>query len=298
MPINLFMKQIAIFLCLFSWFAYSYGQAKNNTTLNFFSFKYDKHLLKKNKVATITIEMFNQFESDSNKQIYSFDKEGVLKKCIIQDKKGNVLREFYFSTNSHKDLISKIQKDNETYKVDTILYFKNYENNKLIKDSSSELPVSYYYEYNAMGGLTKMVTNLNYGVGYKTKKVILNKFNHSGRISNSKEIVFENENDSVGKIVSDKYFFYSRKGKLEKEVEKFKSTFSLMSNTGTTNYIYDSRGNLIKVINTHGVTYTYTYNKKGLMITIKNGLELKPDALDTKGLKIESIEKFTYTYWK
>ena len=39
-------------------------------------------------------------------------------------------------TNSHKDLILRIQKDYENNKIDTAVYFKSYDRDKLIKDSS------------------------------------------------------------------------------------------------------------------------------------------------------------------
>lgn len=267
-----------------------------NDDLSFFSYNYDKEILKRNKVKTVTIELILSDGNKSSKSIYHFDKEGYLEKQVIKSEKGNILREFYFKRNSHNDLTSRIQKDYEHNRNDTVLYFKYYENNNLIKDSSSEIPISYCYEYNPKRKLIKTVINSNFGLGNKTKRVIVYTLDSLDRISNSKETVFQNENDSTGTLYSDRDFIYHKNGKLEKEIEKLNSKYSWIANKGSINYVYDNFGNLTHLIRTNAASYVYTYNKEGLVLTRKMKLKTESDDLDNKGIDIETFDKYSYTF--
>jgi YD repeat-containing protein len=267
-----------------------------NDGLSFFNYSYDKDILKRNKVETLVIEMILPDGRKSSKSIYHFDKEGLLEKQVIKDENGNVLREFFFRHNTHNDLISRIKKDYEYNLVDTVLYFKYYENNKLIRDSSSEMPISYSYEYNLKGKLINTVINSNFGLGNNTKRVTVNNLDGLDRISNSIETIFQNENDSTGTLLSDRDFIYYSNGKLEKEVEKLNSENSWMANKGSISYVYDNIGNLTHVIRTNAASYIYTYDEKGLILSKKMNLKTEPDAFDDKGINLETFEKYTYTF--
>lgn len=290
-----FMKHLIIIAFLFFQTVFSVGQIVNDD-LSFFSFSYDKSFLKNNRVETVTIERILQEGRKSNISIYHFDKEGLLDKQTIQNEKGVILCEFYFKPNSHSDLILRIKKDYQYKQVDTLKYYKYYEKNKLIKDSSSELPMSYLYEYNSKGKLIKSVIHSNFGLGNKVKRVTNNKLDSLGRISNSIETVFYNDNDSIGTLFSDRDFIYAANGKLEKEIEKVNSKNSWMANKGSINYVYDSNGNLKQLINASATSYSYTYNEKGLILTKRSRFKIEPDAFDDKGMDMESFDKYTYTF--
>lgn len=289
------MRHFTTIAFLFFRAAFSFGQTVNDD-LSFFSYSYDKDKLKNNKVETVTIEMILPSGKKSSKSVYHFNEEGLLDKQIIQDKKGIILREFYFRPNSHKDLISRIQKDYQYKRNDTVQYFKYYKDDYLIRDSSSEMPISYCYEYNSEGGLTKTVINSNFDLGNKAKRVIINKLDSLGRVSNSIETVFQTENDSTGTLFSDRDFYYYPSGKLEKEIEKLNSGYSRMANKGSINYEYDSGGNLIGLMRTNAASYIYTYNEKGLILTKRMKLETYPDAFENIGVKMEAFDKYTYTF--
>lgn len=289
------MRPITIIALLLFSTVFAFGQIVNDD-LSFFSYNYDKEILKRNKVKTVTIELILSDGNKSSKSIYHFDKEGYLEKQEIKSEKGNILREFYFKRNSHNDLTSRIQKDYEHNRNDTVLYFKYYENNNLIKDSSSEIPISYCYEYNPKRKLIKTVINSNFGLGNKTKRVIVYTLDSLDRISNSKETVFQNENDSTGTLYSDRDFIYHKNGKLEKEIEKLNSKYSWIANKGSINYVYDNFGNLTHLIRTNAASYVYTYNKEGLVLTRKMKLKTESDDLDNKGIDIETHYKYSYTF--
>ncbi|MFT3934494.1 MAG: hypothetical protein QM726_12805 [Chitinophagaceae bacterium] len=291
------MKQFAFITSLLCYSVFSFGQVVNDD-LSFFNYSYDKDIIKSNKVETVTIEMMLPGGKKSNKAIYHFDNEGLLDKQSTQDEKGNVLREFYFSHNSNNDLILRIGKDYENKRTDTVRYFKYYENNKLIRDSSSEMPVSYTYVYNVNGKLFRAVTRSNFGPGSNTKRVMVNKFDDSGRIVNIVETVFQNENDLTGTIFSDRDISYNNKGKIEKEAEKLNGKYSWMANKGTINYVYDSNGYLTQVLRTNAASYTYTYNSSGLIVTKKMNLKIAPDGIDDKGMDVDTFDKYIYTFRK
>jgi YD repeat-containing protein len=280
-----------LFFITFSTFA-----QKVNDDFNFFNYTYDREILKKNKVQTVTIELTTADGKFLSKSIFHFDKKGYLEKQVIKREKGGVLREYYFKRNSQNDLSMTIQRDYENNSVDTTLYFKEYDNNRLIKDSSTELPISYYYEYNTKGILIRTIIHSNFSLANKTKRVIVYTLDSLDRIANIKETLFQNENDLIGTLLSDRDFFYNKNDKLEKEIEKLNFKNSWMANNGSIYYVYDNFGNLTQLIRTNAASYTYTYNKKRLVLTRKMKLKTEPDNFDKKGINIETLDKYSYTY--
>ena len=292
---NHFMRQFAILIFTLFHTAFSFGQITNDD-LNFFNYSYDKPIMKKNKVETITIEMSFSKDKNSVKHVYYFDKDGLLTKLSIMNSKGNLEREIYFLANSQNDLILRIQKDYEYKSVDTVKYFKSYSNNKLISDSSSEIPISFNFEYSSNGNLIKSITKSNFGLGNKTKRVTDYKFDSLNRIINSVETFFQNDNDKIGTAFSDRNFFYNIDGKIEQEVEKLNNKYSWMSNKGSIKYVYDLNGNLIQILSTNGASYFYTYNEKGLITTKKMDMKLESDDIIQKETKIETLDNYIYTF--
>ncbi len=289
------MKHLVITLFLVTQTVFTFGQIVNDD-LNFFNYSYDKATIKKNKVETVTIEATFSEGKCSGKTIYYFDKEGLLTKQTITDPTGIIKREFYFFTNSHHDLVSIIQNDYENKKVDTVFYFKYYDGDQLIKDSSSEIPISYSYEYAQHGKLLKTIVNTNLGLGNNIKRVIINQLDSLSRIVKCVETVYQNHDDLIGSKISDRDFIYNDEGKIEKEIENISSETLWMYNKGTINYEYDSSGNLTKMLRSNAASYSYVYNEKGLIATKKMLMYLKSEASNDKEKKFETIDKFTYTF--
>jgi hypothetical protein len=289
------MKQFTIVVFLFIQPAFVFGQIVNDD-MNFFNYSYDKTIIKSRKVKTVTIEMYFSNGKSSGKTIYHFDKEGLLTRQTIQDTTGIPKSEFYFIANNHNDLISRIEKDYEHNRIDTVIYFKSYEGGKLTKDSSSDIPASYSYEYAKNGELLKTIVNSNFGLGYNRKRVIINKLDSFDRVINIVETIYLNEKDLKGTTVSNRDIFYYDNGKIEKEVEKVNSNNSLFANNGSITYMYDSRGNLIQRLRTNAASYNYTYNDKGLIETKKMDLILNSDDFLDTDTKFETLDKFSYTF--
>ena len=289
------MRQFAITAFLFIHTAFAFGQIVNDD-MTFFNYSYDKNIIKSKKVETVTIEMYFSDGKRSGKTIYHFDKEGLLTRQIIQDATGIPEREFYFTTNYHNDLISRIQKDYEHNKIDTVIYFKSYEGDKLIKDSSSGNPISFNYEYTKNRKLLKTIVNTNFSLGYNIKRIIINKLDSLDRIINIVETIYQNEKDLTGTLFSNRDIFYYDNGKIEKEVEKINNQYSLMDNNGSISYMYDSSGNLTQILRTNAASYIYTYDDKGLITTKKMDMKLESDDFLDTDTKIETFDKYTYTF--
>lgn len=289
------MRQLAITAFLFIPTLFAFGQIVNDD-MAFFNYSYDKTIIKLKKVETLTIQMYFPDGRSPGKTIYHFDKEGLLTRQTIQDTIGIPKSEFYFITNNHNDLISIIQKDYEHNRIDTVIHFKSYEGDKIIKDSSSDIHISFNYEYNKNGKLLKTIVNTNLGIGYNTKRVIINKLDSLNRIINIVETVYQNEKDLKGTLFSNRDIFYHDNGKIQKEVEKINSNNPLFANNGSINYVYDSNGNLTQILRTNAASYIYTYNDKGLITTRKMDMNLKSDEFLDTDTKIETFDKYSYTF--
>ena len=289
------MRQFAITAFLFLHTVFAFGQIVNDN-MTFFNYSYDKTIIKLKKVETLTIKMYFPDGRSPGKTIYHFDKEGLLTRQTIQDTTGIPEREFYFTTNHHNDLISRIEKDYEHNKIDTVIYFKSYEGDKLIKDSSSDIPVSYSFEYAKNGELLKTIVNTNFGLGFNRKREIINKLDSSDRIINIVETVYENEKDLKGALFSNRDIFYYDNGKIEKEVEKINSQYAWMHNKGSVSYVYDSSGNLTQILRTNAASCTYTYNDKGLITTSKMDMMIESDDIVDLETKFETLDKYSYTF--
>jgi hypothetical protein len=288
------MKQFAILMFYLFQNPFAFGQTTNDQ-MTFFTYSYNKSIIKNNKVKTLTIQKSFSGENQLSKSVYHFDRNGLLTKMSIIDSKGKLLREYYFLTNSYNDLISRIQKDYENKKDDTLLYYKSYANDKLIKDSSSILPISYNYEYDVNGTIIKTVITSNFGQVNYSKREIIYKHDRLNRLTNSVETHYENIKDSTGKIFSDREFFYNKKGKIEREDEKIESNNSWIANSGSIIYKYDKKGNLTQILRKNAPSYSYKYNSKGLIIKKESDYKLDLGDYIKSENKI-NYYKFIYTY--
>jgi len=289
------MKQFTILISLLIQIFFAFGQIPNDDQ-NFFNYTYDKSIIKSNKVKTVTIELSFKDGKISAKSIFYFDKNGLLTKQSVVDTSGKLLREFFFLTNSYGDLIYTIQNDYEFNQVDTVKYFKSYLGDKLIKDSSSVQPISYNYEYSMNGKIFKTVIVSNFGLGNYRKRVTINKFDSLNRISNSIETIYQNVNDTIGIVFSDRDYFYSKNGRIESEVEKLNGKNSWMANKGSIKYSYDQNGNLKEILRDNADSCSFIYNDKGLITKKIMYLKFGSDDFIETETKIEAFDKFSYTF--
>lgn len=289
------MKQIVFILCTILYSEVTIAQILKDD-LNFFEFNYSKEKIKQNKIKTITI---NQKVSNVNggKSVYHFDTNGVLKKLLKTDSSRKKINEFLFLTNHKTDLICRIEIDYKRKKIDTVKYYKSYKENLLIKDSSSNMPMSYKYEYNSKGILIKTITEFNFGKGMNGKKVIMKKVDALNRIFKITEMVFQNENDEKGYIFSDRDIEYNKNGNMIAELEKVENNHTLLPNKGSITYSYDVHGNLIKILVKNGASYYYTFNEKHLITSERMKLFIEKDQFTDAAVDLQSIDKWSYTFY-
>jgi YD repeat-containing protein len=263
--------------------------------MSFFNYTYDKNIIRKSKVETITSQVYYGEERSAGRTIYYFDKGGLLNRQAILDSNGIPKREYCFKTNARGDLVERIQKDYEFKRVDTVFYFRDYQGDKLIKDSSSLLPLAFYYDYDSKGKLLTKTINAMDGL-VSVRRIILHTYDKSGRIVHIQETVYHPDFGPPGRVFSDRDIFYHKNGKVEKEVEKLDGQYSWMANAGTLNYSYDISGNLIQVTKPNGSSYVYGYDKKGLLIAIKKLMNFESDGFVEMENSFESVNKFSYTF--
>jgi hypothetical protein len=289
------MRKFAALLPLLVQTMFLFGQTVNDDQ-SFADFTYDQSIIARNKVKSVTREMSFSNGKRSIKSTYHFDKNGLLTKQSITGTDGKLKQVFLYVTNAHKHLLYTIQKDYEHKRVDTVTYFKSYAHDKLVKDSSSQMPISHHYEYDSNGHLFKTVIIFNYGPGNIMKKVIIHKYDRLQRISNSTETVFKNEADTVGSIFSDRDYFYNTKGQIKSEIDKLNSTYTWMGYKGTVNYFYDQKGNVTQVVRKNAASYYYTYNHKGLVIKKRMIVKFDGDDLTDAEPTLGTFDTFRYTY--
>lgn len=281
------MKNHLLILSLVTFCNLSFGQIINDETA-FYNYTYDKIIIQNNKIENVLIKSSLSNGTRLGKRLFHFDTEGVLEKQVIIDSSGIPLSEIYFKTNQRKDLVLRIHNDFELNKTDTVIYFKKYEGDNLIKDSSSEIPTSYCYEYDKNKRLIKTIINSNFGLENNIKRIIIYTRDSLGRTINVLETIYQNEKDKKGTPVSNRSISYNKKGKIVLELEKYKNNKTWMFNKGSTTYSYNSSGNLIQIIRTNTSTYKYRFNGQGLITILKTSIEVDENKMDL-------IDQYNYT---
>lgn len=279
---------IIIFFILISFS--SFGQNLNDDAAYFF-YRYDKSIIKKNKIASIVIDLVVMDNKPGATKVHYFDKEGNLTKISDLDSNGVTKGEYFFFVNEHNDLVTRIYKDYELNKKDTVKYFKSYEKDKLIKDSSTEYSSCTEYSYNPSGQMIQKVSTDHFSKNEFRKKIVSYTLDKLGRISNCKESFFMNKFDTTGIIFSNRDYYYNKQGLLEKEYEKIKNT----DQVGTITYHYNPLGQLVLWKREKGASYSYTYNSKGLLTTVLMDMYIEPDAFMPEEIKILAKDIYRYS---
>jgi hypothetical protein len=261
----MYNRFIIIFSCLL--FSIVSMAQTVNTDKTFFDYSYDKETIKKHKIQSVKIEMKFLNDEIFSRQIFSFDRNGLLTKQTILDSIGKPTSEFYYIVDAHSELNYRDHVNYESNKNETDTFFKVYNGNKLISDSSSSMPVKYYYEYDKAGNILKTIAYMNYAVGYEATVTTSYKRDRNNKLQAISETIFRNET-KMEMPYSTRLFYYNNAGQLVKE---------------TKSMVYESPSAQNTII--------YTYNKNGLLRTKKH-------VIDDEDLKITTIDNFTYTYWK
>ncbi len=268
----------------------SFGQNLNDDAAYFF-YRYDKSVLKRNKIASLTIDLVVMDNKPGATKVHYFDKEGNLTKISDLDSNGVTKGEYFFFVNEHQDLVTRIFNDYELNKKDTVRYFKSYEKGKLIKDSSTEYSSCTEFSYNPSGQIIQKVSIDYFSKNNFRKKIVSYTLDGLGRINNCKESFYMNKFDTIGTIYSNRDYYYNKQGLLEKEFENIKNTDLV----GTITYHYNPLGQLVLWKREKGATYSYTYNSKGLLTTVLMDMYVEPDAFMPEEIKILAKDIYRYS---
>jgi YD repeat-containing protein len=268
----------------------SFGQNLNDDAAYFF-YRYDKSVIKRNKIASLTIDLVVMDNKPGATKVHYFDKEGNLTKISDLDSNGVTKGEYFFFVNEHQDLVTRIFKDYELNKKDTVRYFKSYEKGKLIKDSSTEYSSSTEFSYNPSGQIIQKVSTDYFSKNNFRKKIVSYTLDGLGRINNCKESFYMNKFDTIGTIYSNRDYYYNKQGLLEKEFENIKNTDLV----GTITYHYNPLGQLVLWKREKGATYSYTYNSKGLLTTVLMDMYVEPDAFMPEEINILAKDIYRYS---
>lgn len=268
----------------------SFGQNLNDDAAYFF-YRYDKSVIKRNKIASLTIDLVVMENKPGATKVHYFDKEGNLTKISDLDSNGVTKGEYFFFVNEHQDLVTRIFNDYELNKKDTVRYFKSYEKGKLIKDSSTEYSSCTEFSYNPSGQIIQKVSTDYFSKNNFRKKIVSYTLDGLGRINNCKESFFMNKFDTIGTIYSNRDYYYNKQGLLEKEFENIKNTDLV----GTITYQYNPLGQLVLWKREKAATYSYTYNSKGLLTTVLMDMYVEPDAFMPEEIKILAKDIYRYS---
>lgn len=260
------------------------GQTLNDEN-SFNNYTYSKEMIINNKIATVTINTYFPNGTKITTSVFYFDTSGILLSESTEDYNEKGSRQEYFIINKHKDLIETITKDLTFKRIDTVFYFKEYKDNKLVKDSSTFLNISDTYKYNKSGILVERTMN-----SPQRKHVVKYNIDSSGKVGSITETDSQNGYSIPANQCSNRDIVYNSNGKKVQEIEKLNSNNSWMANNGTITYDYDKFGNLIQINKTNESIHKYTYNEKGLLLTDQIHIEFDD-------LKQDMIDKYTYSYF-
>jgi hypothetical protein len=286
------MKKLLVLYTLLLLNQLSFSQVNDDIT--FFENSYDKKLIVANQIETVNIKMYSHgsFFSSSH---YDFDKLGNLTNLIISDSIGKRLSEFNFKYNSYGDLVFRKENNFESGNSYEVNFFKTYKNDRLVKDSSTELPFVYEYYYNENNQLTQTV--ISFDASGKMRKIISNIYGKDDQVVRIIEKIFNANTDTVGTIVSQRLVNYNVNGKKIEEIEEIKDTYGFL-NKGSIEYIYDEKGNLSEIKPINAAWYGYRYNDQGLIISKHIFMDLPDNLLKGKNFKANLEDIYTYGFRK
>jgi YD repeat-containing protein len=267
-------------------------KAQNKYRDNLYYYKYDKEIIRKNKITKLFIESsFGNEHGSIGKDEITFNKNGELRSFLMISSKGDSVSLHTYHENKKGNVIISEGINYENHKKDTIKYLKYYNSkNKLIKDStlSVSLLPTIYYDYDYKDRLIKETKLITFSEFTKRiKQFIYNNLNtYPTRV---KEVFYKDNADTVGTIISDRTLKYTKEGKVESENEKIQNNPYMPQNKGTTFYFYDKYRRLVETKSTDGASYKYEYNDKGLLSSEEQHLIIDGDETVT-------ITKFKYQF--
>ena len=257
----------------------------------FFNCSYNKEYIRRHKIMSVTQTSY----MDTNKlstTVYHFDKKGFLQKQGTVDSNGNEAIRFLFKFNRHGELTRRITLPHEHYRGDTVVFYRTYRNNKIIKERSPYVQFTFEHFYNRRGNLIRTLHGYNSGAMTPGRRAIEYEYDGTGKLVHVTDRVFRGSSDSVEQWMSDRTMIYKDE-KVNKVVEKIPNA-EVPTNQGNVDYLYDSAGNLINVVSDARSSFSYTYDGAGLL---KTKTEKFPKGHGTLS-SVVGVDEYSYLFWK
>lgn len=232
------------------------GQA--NDADAFFSGNYNKAFIRKHKIRQVIVE--NHIPGrKSSRQLFDFDRQGLLKKQTVLDSSGRKVNEYFFIYNLQAD---QVERKNIAYELNntyTVTFKKTYNGLQLLKETSSEPPSVTEHIYNSRGQRIRSVTTFGSDSTLVVKRIFQFSYDAKGRLVSKEMSVSQNGSESAGREM--------------------------------TIYSYDAHGNLISINRENAAACQFSYGKNGLLNFRKIKMREEMEAL-------EILDKYTYRFWK
>jgi YD repeat-containing protein len=265
----------------------SFGQT--NDEYAFFEGTYSKDYIRKHRIRTVTKTSY----MDTNKlstTIFYFDKNGFLQKQSILNSNGVERSRFLFKFSKYGDLTQRITLPEKDYRADTFVVKREYNKNKVIKESSSYSPLTTEHFYNKKGDIIRTVHPYNNGHITLSKRIIDNEYDEAGNLVHVTDRIYNDSSDKIEQWMSDRTITFVGE-KIQKVVERI-TNGDIATNKGNVEYSYDSFGNLISIVSDAVVSRYFTYDNEGLL---KSKREKFPEGFDTLS-DAKIIAEYTYTF--
>jgi hypothetical protein len=265
----------------------SFGQVNDENA--FFEGTYSKEYIRKHRIVTVTKTSY----MDTNKlptTIFYFDKNGFLDKQSSIDSNGNEQTRFLFKFNKYGDLTLRITLPYEDYKADTFVTKIEYNNKKVVKESSTYSPLTTEHFYNNKGDRIRTLHPYNNGYITLSRRIVDYKYDEAGKLVHVTDRIYSGSSDKIEQWMSDRTITYLG-DKMQKVIERIPNG-DIPTNKGTVEYSYDSSGNLISIVSDTVASYYFNYDDKGLL---KSKREKYPEGFDTLS-DAKIIDEYTYTF--
>lgn len=222
--------------------------------------------------------------------VFYFDKKGFLEKQSIFDSIGNEQSRFLFKFNKYRDLPQRITVPFDNYKADTFVAKKDYNNKRVLKESSTYSPLTTEHFYNKKGDRIRTVHPYNNGYINLSRRIVDYEYDEEGKLVHVKDKISSGSSDKIEQWMSDRTITYIG-NKMQKVVERIPNG-EIPTNKGNLVYSYDKSGNLISIESDTVVSYYFDYDNKGLL---KSKREKFPEGFDTLS-DAKIINEYTYTF--
>jgi hypothetical protein len=197
-----------------------------------------------------------------NERIFSFDEKGQVETLVYINGREEYSEIYFFEYGDDGLPVKRIFHNLRNDQKDTVVFFREYDHGKMVKDSSSEIAFYTRFVYTEMGFLKEKWVHYpsNLMGEYKIQECFEN--DETGRVLQKN--TFSYEGNKEPEMISSKALIYDTAGRLVEEKESVVDKFS--RNAGDIVYTYDVNGYLKTYQDKQGKAMHYEHLPNGLLI--------------------------------